>query len=325
MERHQTRRSFVGAAVGVAVAGRWRLAAAQTTAPTFSYPIGLPGRALGDGFVVRHGYAVENTWFQPGFLHTGEDWYLSDGETAGVEVFAAAAGEVVFGGYDYPGAVVIVRHAADLFSLYGHLAYELPVAVGQRGARGQPLGRVLARADEIPSHLHFELRTFLTKPEVNGGAPRYGFICGPDCPPGPGYWPIDAPEHPSVIGWRNPTHGINAWAHGAAPPAGAEVVVAAAAEGEAQLWAAPAEGGEADPIGSLPLGAGDRFELLAIEAGPPAVMGTSAETYRLWYLIGLPNGGQAWVQAALPSSLETGSDGRPSAVRFDFLPAVGVA
>ena len=39
--------------------------------------------------------------------------------------------------------------------------------------------------------------------------PRYDFRCGANCPPGPGYWPIDAPDLPSDLGWRNPTHTIN--------------------------------------------------------------------------------------------------------------------
>lgn len=52
-------------------AARIRPASAQTDALAFSCPIGLPGRVLGDGFLVRHGYACENTWYNwynPGWL-----------------------------------------------------------------------------------------------------------------------------------------------------------------------------------------------------------------------------------------------------------------
>lgn len=64
-------------------------AATPTASPTppppslglWQYPIRLAGRAPGDGFVIRHGYAVENTWFNPGDWHTGEDWYAQAGET----------------------------------------------------------------------------------------------------------------------------------------------------------------------------------------------------------------------------------------------------
>ena len=41
-------------------------AQSQTAAPAYSYPMGFPGRPLGDGLLVRHGYATENTWYNPG-------------------------------------------------------------------------------------------------------------------------------------------------------------------------------------------------------------------------------------------------------------------
>lgn len=317
-----TRRSFAAAllAAPVGAAGGWTRA--QAPDPRFSYPIGLPGRVLGDGFVVRHGYATENTWYNPGWLHTGEDWYVIEGDTAGAVVYAVAAGEVVYAGFDYPGPVVIVRHAPDLFSMYGHLDDALDVEPGERLAQGQRLGTVLGRNDgRAPSHLHFEIRTFLTHPEVNGAAPRYGVGCGFECPPGPGYWPIEAPEHPTAVGWRNPTHVINGRAFPAAGSLpGAEVVVAAGAREEARLYSR-ATGDVALPTPSLTLVPGRRFPLLAATTGPAAGEGTSAEAYALRYLIALDDGGEAWVQAAVPSDDETGSDGRPSTIRFDFLPA----
>jgi murein DD-endopeptidase MepM/ murein hydrolase activator NlpD len=291
---------------------------AQGSPPAFSYPMGLAGRLLGDGLLIRHGYACENTWFFPGYWHTGEDWYLPEGDTAGLPVFAAAAGEVVFAGSEYPGRVVIIQHEEDLFSMYGHLDYALAIAGGQRVARGQMIGTVLARTDgRAPSHLHFEIRTFLTTPEVNGDAPRYGFNCGYECPPGPGYWPIDAPEHPSAMGWRNPTHVINHRAWDGRLPDDAEAIVSDAAPEAAPLWSAAAGGGEV--VDEVRLTPGDRFPLLAIDAGAEDTTGTSAEAYRLWYHVGLPDGNAAWMQAAVPSTNDTGSDGRPSSVRFDLL------
>ena len=62
-----------------------------------------------------------------------------------MEVYAAAAGEVVFAGSEYPGLVVIVQHPDGLFSMYGHLDYALAVEAGQSVARGQLLGTVLTR------------------------------------------------------------------------------------------------------------------------------------------------------------------------------------
>lgn len=317
-----TRRSLVAALLAGSTRAIPGPARAQPRALAFSYPIGLPGRVLGDGFIVRHGYATENTWYNPGWLHTGEDWYLIEGDTAGVGIYAVAAGEVVFAGFDYPGPVVIVRHAPDRFSMYGHLDYALAVEPGEPVAQGQLLGTVLDRHDgRAPSHLHFEFRTFLTTPEVNGDAPRYAYGCGFQCPPGPGYWPIDAPEHPSALGWRNPTHAAASLASfGDEPAPSAEVIVAAGASGEGEVWSAPADQVGAEPTGSLPLAPGERYALSAVATGDPAGTGTSAEAYRLWYRIVLPTGDEGWVDAVRPSAEETGSDGRPSAIRFVFLP-----
>ena len=166
------------------------------------------------------------------------------------------------------------------------------------------------------------MRTFFTTPEVNGNAPRYGVACGFDCPPGPGYWPLDAPEHPSALGWRNPTHVINrhAWPDGV--PEGTDVAVSEGAPASTPLWTAPAGRDSAEFIEDVSLIAGDRYPLLAIDAGEDDATGTSAEAYWLWYRIALGSGESAWVQAAVPSANDTGSDGQPSSVRFDFLPAV---
>src|SRR5215217_3398033 len=104
-----TRRSLVGGAIVAPILAR--PAPARMAAPAvFGLPIGFPDRLPGDGFFVRHGYACENTWYNPGGWHTGEDWYAIGEETAGALIYAVAAGEVVFVGSNYPGLVVIVRH-----------------------------------------------------------------------------------------------------------------------------------------------------------------------------------------------------------------------
>jgi hypothetical protein len=78
-------------------------------------------------------------------------------------------------------------------------------------------------------------------------------------------------------------------------------------------------------LGTVPVRTGDRFVLLAVAAGAADGTGTSAEAYRLWYRIVMTDDGSAWVRAAVSSDQDTGSDGRPSSVRFDFLPAVTTA
>jgi len=111
---HTSRRAIVRGSIAALFASQTRAAAQSANAIAFSLPIGLPGRARGDGFFIRHGYSCENSWYNPGAWHTGEDWYLIDGDTAGAEAYAVADGQVVFSDSDYPGRVVIVEHAADL-------------------------------------------------------------------------------------------------------------------------------------------------------------------------------------------------------------------
>jgi murein DD-endopeptidase MepM/ murein hydrolase activator NlpD len=325
LRRAMSRRTLFWAAIagGLATYGANGASAQTTNTPAFSYPMGFPGQLLGDRLLMRHGYACENTWFFPGWWHTGENWYRADGEdSAGTPVYAVADGEVVYADFDYPGRVVIIQHGPDLFSQYGHLDYELVVAPGDTVVRGEQLGTILLRTDgQARSHLHFEIRTFYTTTEVNGSAPRYAVNCGVECPPGPGYWPMDALEHPSAMGWRNPTHVIARRAWGDSVPDGAEVVVSTLALDTTSLWSAPGGSAGASALADLPLAAGDTYRLLAISAGEEASTGTSAEAYQVWYQIEV-NGEPAWVQAAVPLAYDTGSDGRPSSIRFDFLPQV---
>jgi hypothetical protein len=198
------------------------------------------------------------------------------------------------------------------------------MAEGDEVARGELLGTVLDRSDSVPDHLHFEVRRFLLADQVNGSRPRYPFACGVNCPPGPGYWPINAPDHPAEVGWRYPTHVIAKRAYPDGVPEGAEVVVASQPMAErTALWTAP-EGDEgAEQSGELSLEPGTRFTLLRIHAGNEGRTGTSAEAYELWYELGLDDCSRAWVRAAQASTFETGGDGRPSTVRLDFLPAIG--
>jgi murein DD-endopeptidase MepM/ murein hydrolase activator NlpD len=319
-----TRRSVLRTTGAAIVATRIRPATAQTPSPAFSYPLAMPGRAPGDGFVIRHGYATENTWYLPGYWHTGEDWYAIEGDTAGAAVLAVSSGEVVFAGYDYPGPVVIVRHAEDLYSMYGHLDDDLQIGVGSKVERGQILGTVLPRTDgRAPSHLHFEIRSFLTTPEVNGDAPRYGFACGFHCPPGPGYWPIADPDHPSDLGWRNPTHTLahRAFSVGSIPP-GTEVAVAGTPPSAIDVWSAPMSDSGAERLATLTVRPGERLPLIAVRVGAEDSRGTSAEAYELWYQVELPDNLTGWIQAAVPSTSDTGADGRPSGVRFTLYPLV---
>src|SRR3954470_17379032 len=80
------RRTVLGA-LGAFAVGQWMLsglARAQVRDPEFSYPMGVPGQPLGDGLLIRHGYATENVPYYPGWWHTGENWFFAGGKTFGL-------------------------------------------------------------------------------------------------------------------------------------------------------------------------------------------------------------------------------------------------
>ncbi len=215
--------------------------------------------------------------------------------------------------------MIIVRHADDLFSAYGHLNFATAVRQGQAVAAGDTLGSVLLQVRRrAPSHLHFEFRTFLTTPLVNGDRPSHGVKCGKNCPPGPGYWPITAPEHPTAMGWRNPTHQQVKMALDRGVPDGLKVRPQSAAIGRTLPL-------HADPDMAsgvrqrVTLAADDVFTLRELSGGDPASTATSAEGYGYWLRIAVGDGVGGWVQAAVPSDRETGSDGRPSSIDRPFL------
>lgn len=309
-----TRRSLLGIPLGLMA--RSALAQPDTVDWQFQYPMGFPDRVPGDGIFVMHGYAVENAQYYPGLWHTGENWYALQGDSAGLPIYATAAGDVVFAGYDYPGPVVIIKHADDLYSQYGHLDYDLNVEVGQPVQRGDVIGTVLFR--EGPrSHLHFELRNFYTTPEVNGETPRYTFHCGFNCPPGPGYWPMDAPEHPSAMGWRNPLHVMG---RRMGVPEGAEVMVPTNSWSPLFLRSTLEQ-----PIhdASILLGGGTRMPLIEIAAGPEASETYGAMATSLWYRVQVPDFPEPmWVPAISPTMHAIQSNGQTTSYVFNLIPVL---
>jgi murein DD-endopeptidase MepM/ murein hydrolase activator NlpD len=76
----------------------------------------------------------------------------------GMPVSAGGDGQVVFAGRDPGyGGLVIVAHAGNVATLYGHLS-AIYVRDGQSVKRGQPLGAVGASGRATGAHLHYEVR-----------------------------------------------------------------------------------------------------------------------------------------------------------------------
>ncbi len=87
-------------------------------------------------------------------FHSGIDI----GAPHGTPVYTPQDGVVIFsgthGGY---GNVVVVQHAGDLFTLYGHNSY-LMVKQGDRVGKGQMISLVGSTGRSTGPHLHFEVR-----------------------------------------------------------------------------------------------------------------------------------------------------------------------
>lgn len=287
------------------------------TESAFTLPMGWDDMLPGNGVVLRHAFDVENTSLYPGWWHTGENWYLDfEGNSAGAPVYAVAEGVVVFAGSDYPGRVVIIEHDGGIYSMYGHLDYDLLVGEGATVTRGQLIARVLNKTDgRSPSHLHFEIRSFVTQSFINGDAPMYGFACGYRCPPGPGYWPFSDGRLPTQVGWLNPLHVIYGRAFGSDIPAGAEVIVSNSASNFPLR-----ERLHAEPSGTIQFDPGTSLPLLEIAAGDEATLETSATAYSVWCKIELGMTGRAgWIPAVRATSEYVQSDGRPATIRIDLL------
>jgi murein DD-endopeptidase MepM/ murein hydrolase activator NlpD len=89
-----------------------------------------------------------------GQRHDGIDIAAPEGTPVG----AAASGQVIFAGEQSGyGAIVIVKHAGGLLTLYAH-ASEILVRNGDRVEAGQPIARVGRSGRTTGPHLHFEVR-----------------------------------------------------------------------------------------------------------------------------------------------------------------------
>jgi len=110
----------------------------------FARPV--EGDEPGSGFGARR--IINN---QPRSPHGGTDYAAP----RGTPVVSANAGRVALvAEYFFPGRLVVVDHGLGLYTLYFHLD-EVRTAVGERVARGQPIGSVGSTGRATGPHLHF--------------------------------------------------------------------------------------------------------------------------------------------------------------------------
>ncbi len=157
------------------------------TATTITYPIDTTL------FTMVQDYGVASPRHQ-GRFHTGEDWHLAEGQTAGQPVRAIASGVVTFSGpngWGRDGGVIIIQHTFEdgtiIWSQYGHIADNESVTFPSRFSCVEAGEIIAVVGDSRPApHLHFEIRV------------------ASDGTPGPGYTRAD----PFTMGWRRPAQFV---------------------------------------------------------------------------------------------------------------------
>jgi hypothetical protein len=113
------------------------------------------------------------------------------------------------------------------------------------------------------------------------------------------------------------------FAPGATGTLGDVVVATQPVSATLSLWTELDEAGQpSGNMGDIQPRPGTRFPLLELRGGAEAPGATTAQAYSLWYKIRLPDIRAGWVQAAVPSTFETGADGHPSTIFFNFYPAI---
>lgn len=188
----------------------------QAVADGFDFPV---GDVNGGGWTFgRYGFESYGLVYA-GAYHAGEDWARS-GTVADQPVYAIGNGVVRSVSSNYPGGVVIIEHRLAngeiWYSMYGHVNSK--VSVGQSVSRRQQIATIFYQYNN--SHLHFEVRNFHIRNEVNGA--QSACSNHRNYPPGPGYWPRcgAAFARPLTKGWVNPSQFISAHRSPSSVPVG---------------------------------------------------------------------------------------------------------
>ncbi len=141
-------------------------AATQTPAPTPA-PTQAPAPAATQGFVwptqgtITQNFGPTSFGLEPayqGYAHFHQGVDIANAMYTPIR--AAEAGTVIFAGwsnYGY-GFCVQIDHGNGLVTLYGHMAQQPSVSVGEQVATGQAIGKMGSTGASTGSHLHFAVQ-----------------------------------------------------------------------------------------------------------------------------------------------------------------------
>lgn len=192
----------------------------------FTYPMDLSMRTGVKGYDIQNpdltnksgcysGQGKKDWVYLSQTWHAGEDWFASPA----TPVMSVADGVVYYvspGGYNYPGAVVIIDHtlpdSSHVFSMYGHLdPNKVRVSQGALVTKGQTIADgLLYQTYKVKgkvidnTQLHWEIRLFADGSGINSRSSGYTTTCSGA--PGPGYTYPGHPDNFVANGGAGPTY-----------------------------------------------------------------------------------------------------------------------
>ncbi len=137
-------------------------AAAPPQTASISTSSGAPANGAVGSACTSCSYSGSMLWPVPGGFISQYYWWghpaIDIAAAWGTPVLAAAAGVVTYAGWrdNGGGYQVWISHGNNIYTTYNHMSAVM-VAVGERVARGQQVGRVGATGDATGPHCHFEV------------------------------------------------------------------------------------------------------------------------------------------------------------------------
>lgn len=151
----------------------------------------------------------------------GHHYGIDINNASGTLIFAAAAGEVIFAGWDDWGLgnAVEIRHGDGTVTIYGH-NQRLLVRKGQQVEQGKPIAHMGSTGSSFAPHLHFEVKTAgrnwlnprrVLPPLVGGQIPRNQPVATAPTRPNPVVRSAAAPVAKKSTLYRVEVPGTSNW------------------------------------------------------------------------------------------------------------------